>query len=78
MKNFRDIRVRYNHPAIPPVEVKINTTYVVGYLIDNYKFNDEFIKTVFKPIDCNWSDLEKRQSKKNKKEIEEVIDGVEI
>ena len=83
MEKFRDTRVRYNHPAIPPVGISINTTYVVGYLVDSCGFNYKFIKTVFEPIDCNWNDLDKKQSKKNKKEVkeietEEVNDGVEI
>ena len=81
MDNFKEIRVKYNHPAIPPMGVKLNCIYIVGYLIDNYKLDDLAIKTMFTPVDCNWDELEKKKDNKNgnkKIKTEEVNKGVEI
>lgn len=70
--------MKYNHPAIPPVGIKLNCVYTVGYLIDNYDIKS--IKTMFAPIDCKWEDLEEKPLKKDNKKvkIEEAINEVEI
>lgn len=80
MEKFRDIRVKYNHPAIPPIGIKLNYVYTVGYLIDNYSLSDLSIKTMFIPVGCKWKDLEEKASKRSKREvkIEEISDEVEV
>ena len=76
MEKLRDIRVRYTHPAIPPIGIKPNGVYDVGYLVNTYKL-DETIKVMFTPVDTAWEELEGRNNKKNK-EKKNVAENLEI
>lgn len=80
MKKFREIRVRYTHPAIPPIGIKTNEVYKVGNLLDTYEFND-LIKVMFTPIDTTWDKLEEKSIKRdaNKyKDKEVVVEDLEV
>lgn len=80
MEKFRDIRVKYNHPAIPPVGVGLGKVYTIGYLIDNYNLNELSIKQMFIPVEGKWEDLENKQPKIRKREmtVEDIDKTVEI
>ena len=65
MDKLQDVRVKYTHPAIPPVGIDINKGYLFADLIDNYKLDNQVIKTLFKPIDTTWDKLENKNSKKS-------------
>ena len=83
MNNYTDIRVRYTHPAIPPVGIEVGKVYIVEHLVDNYKLDESAIKTLLTPVDTTWDKLEGKQTKKiknkevTKEELEIVYDGVE-
>lgn len=75
MKEFKDIVVKYTHPAIPPMGIKVGATYTVGHLIGECSL-DNSIKVMFTPINTTWEKLMSRSVKKNKvKEI--VVEDVE-
>lgn len=73
MKKNRDVRVRYTHPAIPPIGIKVNEVYKIGDLLDIYEVND-LIKVMFTPIDTTWKKLDDKSIKRNKIEETEVKD----
>lgn len=78
MKNFRDIRVKYNHPAIPPLGIRMDIVYTVGYLIDTYDLGNS-IKILFTPIETTWDELESKNNKKTKiKEVEKETEDTDV
>ena len=75
MKKLKEIRVRYTHPAIPPIGIKTNKVYKVGDLLDVYESND-FIRVMFTPIDTTWDKLDNKNIKKSKVK-ENIVEDLE-
>jgi hypothetical protein len=62
------IRVRYNHPAVPPDGINMIDTYIIYedwrgvYLTNGNKIFDipyEKIKILFHPINLSWYEIER-------------------
>ena len=76
MKKFREIRVRYTHPAIPPIGIKANKVYKVGDLLAIYESND-FIRVMFTPINITWDMLDNKNIKKSKVK-ENIVEDLKV
>jgi len=63
---MKDINVKYVSAAMPPMGINLDSVYTVEYIQHNYGLNEKVVKAMFKPVDCEWADLEK-DTKKNKK-----------
>lgn len=54
-------QLKYNHPSVPPKNISVNGIYELDELKKTFDFSS--IKTLFAPINFQWSDLEKKVNK---------------
>ena len=75
MKKFKDVKVKYTHPAIPPIGIEVGTTYIVGDLISKYE-SDDLIESMFTPIGLTWKKLRDKNDKNKPKRV--VVDNSDL
>jgi predicted transglutaminase-like cysteine proteinase len=68
----QNIKLKYIHASVPKHNLKINKTHTYDDMIKLY--TEEEIKTFFKPVDCEWHELDTE----NKQFQEEKVETIEV